>query len=86
MTVFNYFLPFLPDYDIDEPKRDIFRCMFMKQEPDKSRKQRQATSTRTAKPSCGTLSYIAECRGTMLKTGPTQGTAPPDGVNRIVRK
>ena len=58
----------------------------MKQGTDKARKQRQSAGGKTTKPVCGTLSYLAECRGTMLKSGPTQGTAPPDGVNRIVRQ
>ena len=58
----------------------------MKQGTDKARKQRQSAGGKTAKPVCGTISYIAECRGMTLKSGPTQGTAPPDGMNRTVRK
>jgi hypothetical protein len=58
----------------------------MKQEADKVKKYRQPAAVKAAKPVCGTLSYLAECRGTLHKTGPTQGAAPPDGVNRMVRQ
>ncbi len=57
----------------------------MKQETDKTKKQRQSTSGKTIKPACGTLSYIAECRGGLQKTCPSRGAAPSDSVNRIVR-
>ena len=58
----------------------------MKQETDKIRKQRQQAVVKAAKPVCGTLSYQAECRGAMQKTGSIRGAAPPDGMNRTVRK
>ena len=58
----------------------------MKQEADKVKKLRQSSSGKMTKPVCGTLSYLAECRGILYKTGPTHGTAPPDSMNRMVRQ
>jgi hypothetical protein len=58
----------------------------MKQESGKTRKQRQPANVKTEKPMCGTLSYMAECRGAQQKTGSVHWAAPPDSNNRIVRK
>lgn len=57
----------------------------MKREAIKTRKQRQTASSKN-KPVCGTISYIAECRGTALKKDVCRWTAPPDSMNTIVRK
>ena len=57
----------------------------MKSETNKSKKQRQTTSSKI-KPTCGTLSYLAECRGVTKKTDVSRWTAPPDSINKIVRK
>ena len=53
-------------------------------EASKLKKQRQASSK--VRPVCGTLSYLAECRGVTKKTDVSRWTAPPDSVNKIVRK
>ncbi len=59
---------------------------FMKTESDKSKKQRQTKSLRN-KPICGTLSYLAECRGTVQKDSTARITAPPgDMMSRIIRR
>jgi hypothetical protein len=58
----------------------------MKSEAGRTKKQRKAEGTRGAKPPCGTLSYLAECRGIAQKSGLFRSSAPPDDVNRIVRK
>ncbi len=55
----------------------------MKHDSEKSKKQRQAAGAK-AKPVCGTLSYLAECRGMAQKAGPIRLSAPP-GVKKIVR-
>jgi len=52
-------------------------------ESDKAKKQRQANSK--IKPVCGTLSYLAECRGLTKKDVVSRWTAPP-GNNNVVRK
>lgn len=57
----------------------------MKHEAGKSRKQRQAANQKM-KPLCGTLSYLAECRGMAQKAGPNRLSAPPGDMNKIVRK
>jgi hypothetical protein len=58
----------------------------MKSEAGRTKKQRKAEGTRGAKHPCGTLSYLAECRGNGQKAGSSRLPAPPDGMNRIVRK
>ncbi|HET6365466.1 MAG TPA: hypothetical protein VFG02_10475 [Nitrospirota bacterium] len=58
----------------------------MKSEAGRTKKQRKAEGTRASKPPCGTLSYLAECRGNTQKTDSSRWTTPPDGLNRIVRK
>jgi len=55
----------------------------MKQESGKTRKQKK-TSAGKDKTACGTLSYLAECRGMVKKKGATQSTAPYD-MKKITR-
>jgi len=57
----------------------------MKREAEKSGKRRQAAVPAT-KAACGTLMYIAECRGAVLKSATARWTAPPDGENKMIRK
>ncbi len=56
----------------------------MKTEGEKKRKQQ--TKSSRSKPVCGTLSYLAECRGTAQKTGASRLLAPPGDMSRIVRR
>jgi len=58
----------------------------MKRETNKKKKHGQPRSVKTAKPACGTLSYIAECRGAQQKTGSIRWAAPPDSSDKMVRK
>jgi hypothetical protein len=58
----------------------------MKKETNKTKKQRQPTGGKTAKPACGTLSYIAECRGAQQKSGSIRWAAPPDSIDKMVKK
>ena len=58
----------------------------MKQETGKTRKERQTAGVKSAKPVCGTLSYIAECRGLTQKAGSIRWAAPPGSIDKIVRK
>ncbi|HTP03772.1 MAG TPA: hypothetical protein VMM54_01285 [Nitrospirota bacterium] len=58
----------------------------MKSESSRTKKQRKAEGTRASKPPCGTLSYLAECRGNVQKADLSRGSATPDGLNRIVRR
>jgi hypothetical protein len=58
----------------------------MKKETNKTRKQRHSTSGKTAKPACGTLSYIAECRGAQQKSDSIRWAAPPDSSDKMVKK
>ncbi len=57
----------------------------MKSEPGKS-KQHQQTAGIKAKPVCGTLAYLAECRGTPKKTAAGRKEAPSVIIDRIVSK
>jgi len=57
----------------------------MKLEKETKKKQRESSARKTAKPTCGTLSYLAECRGTLQKTEFTQRAAPPHGIKSIER-
>ncbi len=57
----------------------------MKTEDGKSKKQQQTKSSRS-KPVCGTLSYLAECRGMAQKKGDTRLNAPPGDMSRIIRR
>jgi hypothetical protein len=58
----------------------------MKKETDKTRKQRQSMGGKSVKPACGTLSYIAECRGAQQKSGSIRWAAPPDSNDKMVKK
>ncbi len=58
--------------------------MIMKTESEKSKKL--LTKSTRSKPVCGTLSYLAECRGMTQKTGIARLTSPPGEMNRIVRR
>lgn len=58
----------------------------MKPIPGKIKKQGRRDAVRILKSCCGTLSYIAECRGTMRTAGSIRWPAQPEGVNKIVRK
>jgi hypothetical protein len=58
----------------------------MKQKRDTTNKKRESSAGKTAKPVCGTLSYLAECRGTLQKTESTRWTAPPYGIKSNERK
>jgi hypothetical protein len=57
----------------------------MKSEPVKMRKHRQTAALKD-KPACGTLTYLAECRGTPQKTASECKKAPSAIVDMIVRK
>jgi hypothetical protein len=57
----------------------------MKTEGEKTRKQQQSKSSRN-RPVCGTLSYLAECRGTAQKIGTSRLLAPPGDMSRIIRR
>lgn len=58
----------------------------MKQETDKTKKQRQSANVKTIRHTCGTLSYLAECRGATRKACSARWSAPPDGIDSIIRK
>jgi hypothetical protein len=57
----------------------------MKPEMTKSRKQKPPAGGK-GKALCGTLSYLAECRGTAQKNLFARREAPPEIIDRIVRK
>jgi hypothetical protein len=58
----------------------------MKPASEKTRKQR-ASATMSLKPPCGTLSYLAECRGAPQKVETFRRQGPAmDFMNRTVRK
>ena len=56
----------------------------MKPEMNKTKKKIQPASVKTAKATCGTLSYLSECRGAKQKVVPVR-PAPPDGIGKSVR-
>jgi hypothetical protein len=58
----------------------------MKQERETTKKQREPSARKIAKPICGTLSYLAECRGTLQKTESTHWAAPPYRIKSMERK
>jgi hypothetical protein len=58
----------------------------MKSTADIIKKQRRKDPEGLPKPCCGTLNYMAECRGTKKKTETARWQGQPDEVNRIVRK
>ncbi|HEX9022054.1 MAG TPA: hypothetical protein VF903_12425 [Nitrospirota bacterium] len=60
--------------------------MVGKPEAEKSKKQRQSSSTKTAKPPCGTLSYIAACRGMTQKSAQSRWPGQPGNINQAIRK
>jgi len=57
----------------------------MKSDVNKRRKQGQSASSKN-KTKCGTLSYLAECRGMTQKAAPPLRAAPPEIVERNVRR
>jgi hypothetical protein len=57
----------------------------MKSEAGKPRKHRQPVGSKV-KPLCGTLTYLAECRGMAQKTSSAQKNAPPEIIDRNIRK
>jgi hypothetical protein len=57
----------------------------MKSETSKPKKNRRTTGSKIEHP-CGTLSYLAECRGVTKKNEVPRWSAPPDNINEIVRK
>jgi hypothetical protein len=57
----------------------------MKSEPVKTKKHRQTAALKT-KPVCGTLTYLAESRGTPKKPSSGKKEAPAALVGRFVRK
>ncbi len=57
----------------------------MKADGEKRRRQQQSRTSRS-KPVCGTLSYLAECRGTAQKTEMSRLLAPPGDMSRIIRR
>jgi len=59
---------------------------FMKQESDKTRKQVKPASSKTVKSFCGTLSYMAECRGVTQRDGSIRWAAPPGSIDKSIRK
>jgi len=58
----------------------------MKQDRETTRKQKESSVRKKAKPVCGTLSYLAECRGTLQKTESTRWAAPPSEIKSMERK
>ena len=59
----------------------------MKSETGGTKKQRKTGCSGGTKNPCGTLSYLAECRGNGgQKANSSRVSARPDGLNRIVRK
>jgi len=58
----------------------------MKSDTGKNRNKQKGIGKKQTLPLCGTLSYMAECRGVIRKEVPSRWAAPPDEVNRIVRK
>lgn len=57
----------------------------MKTDPVKNKKQRRTAELKT-KPACGTLTYLAECRGVPRKTASGRKQAPSSFVGKIVYK
>lgn len=58
----------------------------MKRERETTKKQKESSARKTAKPTCGTLSYLAECRGTLQKAETSRWAAPPYGVRSYEKK
>jgi len=57
----------------------------MKSGLNKAKKRGMAERQLTAKPQCGTLVYIAECRGALHKTGISPHLTPPTDERRPVK-
>jgi hypothetical protein len=57
----------------------------MKHRSGKSGYKLHPAQVKTAKPTCGTLSYMSECRGVAQKGGSLR-LAPSDGIDKLVRK
>jgi hypothetical protein len=57
----------------------------MKRKAEHGGSKRHPASTKAAKPTCGTLSYLSESRGAIQKAGPIR-SALPDSVDKNVRK
>jgi hypothetical protein len=57
----------------------------MKREGAKQKKRHHCAGSKK-KPVCGTLSYLAECRGVVRQSGSTKRPDIPGGTNQIVRK
>jgi len=49
-------------------------------------KKKRSSAGSKEKPICGTLSYLAECRGMVQRTGSTRSPETPRDMNKIVRK
>jgi|GEM_PF-3551160 len=57
----------------------------MKREGTKLKKKRSSAGSKE-KPVCGTLSYLAECRGMVQRPGSTRSPETPGDMNKIIRK
>lgn len=57
----------------------------MKREGARQKKRRSSAGSKE-KPVCGTLSYLAECRGMVQRQGSTRRPDAPGEMNKIVRK
>jgi hypothetical protein len=57
----------------------------MKSDANKPRKQGQSVRSKN-KPKCGTLSYLAECRGMTQKIAAPLRAAPPEIIERNIRR
>lgn len=58
----------------------------MKSIPTKIKKQRRPDAAKTVKFRCGTLTYMAECRGSIKKTYPVKRQVQLIDLNGIARK
>ncbi len=52
----------------------------MKQTAEKKKNALQQKCGRTEKPSCGTLAYLAECRGMIRRAAVLRNAAPPEST------
>ncbi len=57
----------------------------MKREGTKQKKRHSSAGSKE-KPVCGTLSYLAECRGMAQRTSSTRRPEYPGEMNKVVRK
>jgi len=58
----------------------------MKRVTDKAKKQQVVEQVRAGKAACGTLQYLAECRGCIQKAEVSRWTKPPDSASWTERK